>query len=186
MPRTKDLTGQQFGRLTAIRSIGLDKWNNVIWECKCECGNTHATRASQLLSGRIKSCGCSHTICKKTRKRSNVNLRLYSVWKNMKARCLNPNCSEYRNYGARGIAICDEWIHDFNTFKEWAYKSGYDENAPRFTCTIDRIDVNGNYEPENCRWTTMKVQNMNKRPREQWNINKATKNNKLPGKEKLS
>lgn len=80
----------------------------------------------------------------------------------MKQRCELETSLHYKSYGGRGIKLCDEW-HDYETFKNWAYSSGYDENAPRGQCTIDRIDVNGNYEPSNCRWVSMEVQAKNKR-----------------------
>lgn len=89
--------------------------------------------------------------------------RLNNVYHGMKARCYNKNAPKYKNYGARGITICEEWKNDFKTFADWAVKNGYDEKAKRGTCTIDRIDVNGNYEPSNCRWVSTKVNCNNKR-----------------------
>jgi hypothetical protein len=91
------------------------------------------------------------------------NERLYNVWNGMKTRCINPNAKSYRAYGGRGITVCDEWLHNFPAFQEWAITHGYDETAPFGECTIDRIDVNGNYEPSNCRWVSMEVQQTNKR-----------------------
>lgn len=83
----------------------------------------------------------------------------------MKKRCSNSKCKSYKNYGARGISVCEEWDKDYSSFRKWAYENGYDENAPKFKCTIDRIDNDGNYCPENCRWVDMKIQNSNKRQR---------------------
>ena len=94
--------------------------------------------------------------------RRNGSTRLYKVWRNMKVRCDNPNCKEYKYYGGRGISVCEEW-NDFIEFQKWAYANGYDENAKRGECTLDRIDVNKNYEPSNCRWVNMKVQCNNRR-----------------------
>lgn len=91
----------------------------------------------------------------------NYKTRLYAVWLSMKQRCENPNSTQYRNYGARGIRVCDEW-HSFENFKKWAYENGYDDLAPRGQCTIDRINVYGNYEPSNCRWANAKQQSNNK------------------------
>lgn len=94
--------------------------------------------------------------------RRNLQTRLYNVWKNMKVRCNNPHSKEYKYYGQRGISVCDEW-NDFNVFREWSYNNGYDENAKRGECTLDRIDVNKNYDPSNCRWVNMKTQCANRR-----------------------
>ncbi len=92
----------------------------------------------------------------------NSQTRLYHVWKNMKVRCNNPHSKEYKYYGQRGISVCEEW-NDFKNFREWAYANGYDEKAERGKCTLDRIDVNKNYEPSNCRWVDSKVQAQNRR-----------------------
>ena len=95
------------------------------------------------------------------------NKRLYCVFSNMKQRCFNKNCPDYKHYGGRGITICDEWRYDFAAFYDWAIDNGYDENAKFGECTIDRIDVNGNYEPSNCRWVSMTVQNWNRERRKE-------------------
>ena len=94
--------------------------------------------------------------------RRNSPTRLYNVWKNMKVRCNNPNYKEYKYYGQRGISVCEDW-NEFNNFYEWAINNGYDENAKRGECTLDRIDTNKNYEPSNCRWVSMKIQANNRR-----------------------
>jgi transcriptional regulator with XRE-family HTH domain len=96
-------------------------------------------------------------------KRPKNNKRLYQVFRNMIQRCYNPNCPDFKDYGGRGITICDEWLYDFGAFWDWAMANGYDENAKYGECTIDRIDVNGKYEPSNCRWVSMMVQNWNRR-----------------------
>ena len=81
----------------------------------------------------------------------------------MKTRCYNKNSPDYKDYGGRGIRICSEWLNDYLSFKSWAEENGYDEEAPKMQCTIDRIDVNGNYEPSNCRWVSIAIQNKNRR-----------------------
>ena len=136
-----------------------------MWKCKCDCGNEKIVRGSDLTTRKTSSCGCyrkektsvTHTI------HGGKNSRLYAVWCDIKQRCNNSNNPIYKYYGERGIKLCEEWTNDFNVFREWAIKNGYDENAKRGKCTIDRIDVNGNYEPSNCRWVSMAEQNLNKR-----------------------
>lgn len=173
--RSKSLISKRFGRLVVIGKES--QTGRTTWKCRCDCGNECVVERSKLTSGHVKSCGCLEDENRKTMwqkrcdgrnikmgKRSRrYNERLYNVWNAMKSRCLNPNVKCYSAYGGRGITVCDEWIHDFPSFQEWAIKNGYDENAPFGECTIDRIDVNGNYEPSNCRWVNMEIQRQNKR-----------------------
>lgn len=114
-----------------------------------------------------RSCGCLHR--ERVRKHGKRHTRLYSIWLNMHDRCCNINNKCYSDYGGRGITICDEWLNDFMSFHNWAMNNGYQENL-----TIDRIDVNGNYEPNNCRWADMKTQNRNKRNNKNYTINGET------------
>lgn len=157
----KDLTGKTFGRLKVLGFSRLDtQTHHSVWNCKCECGKFFEVVGNALLTGNTKSCGClpEHSLfdgVPKTQK------RVYSVWSGMMARCYNENNVSYGHYGARGIKVCENW-KDFRTFYQWAKETGYDENAPRGVCTIERIDVNGDYEPNNCTWVDTMRQTANR------------------------
>ena len=158
----KDKTGMKFGKLTVIRFLKkiTDKNGKAryLYECKCECGNTIIRETGTLRENTMCSCGCykAGTLNKKHGLWSYDN-KLYGVWQTMKGRCFKSTNTKYKNYGGRGISVCDEWKNDFKVFNDWAYKNGYKEGL-----TLDRIDVNGNYEPSNCRWITAKEQARNK------------------------
>lgn len=166
--KSEDLTGQRFGRLTVIRWLPVSergKGNSRPWLCKCDCGNFTQSTGNALKNGNKISCGCLHAEYSKSRKLTHVthnssHTKLYHVWMTMKDRCLNPNSKSYKRYGARGITICNEWL-DFDAFKRWALENGYDENADYYKCTIERVNNNEGYFPENCIWDDMKVQRRN-------------------------
>ena len=169
-PRTKKNIGEKFGRLTVLEVKYIpDKTGRkrAIAFCQCECGNRLNVRLDAIKCGKTISCGCyHHDVCKqgcKPLKHGMTNSRLYNVWQGMKQRCYYPKHDHYKDYGGRGITICDEWKNDFLAFYNWAMKNGYDKNAPINQCTIDRIDVDGIYEPSNCRWVSQAVQIANKR-----------------------
>lgn len=160
MNNLKDLTGQKFGKLTVIKKIGTDKRYNTLWLCKCECGNDKIVARDKLVVGHTKSCGCArkeHAI-KLNKIHGLSNTKIGYTWRGMKSRCYNPKNENYKNYGERGIKICDEWLNDFMNFYNWALNNGYKEDL-----SIDRIDPNANYEPSNCRWITLKEQARNTR-----------------------
>lgn len=148
-----NISGNKFGKLTAKKPVGKNKKGQIIWLCKCDCGKMCEIPSSSLVSGNSKSCGCSR------RKNGEIhNHRLYNIWRGMKNRCYNSSHMAYENYGGRGIEICEEWKNDFQTFYKWAVENGYSDNL-----TIDRINNDGNYEPNNCRWITQKEQCNNTR-----------------------
>lgn len=158
MSNVDDLIGQRFGRLTVIQKASEGRKRYL---CKCDCGNSITLVPCRLR--KYKSCGCYEKenmkiISKSALTHGKTNTRLYGIWCRMKDRCNNPNLEHYDCYGGRGIKVCDEWQHSFESFYEWAMSSGY-----RNDLSIDRIDVNGDYEPSNCRWATLTEQQRNKR-----------------------
>lgn len=163
-PRRANLIGQRFGKLIVVSEAGNDKQRHALWHCKCDCGNEVDVITSQLTGGKTQSCGClgrEHRTESRT-KHHKSHTRLYNVWNGMRQRCNDPNHKSYSNYGGRGIKVCDEWS-EYSVFEKWALENGYDVNAGYGVCTLDRIDVNGNYFPNNCRWVDIPTQAKNKR-----------------------
>lgn len=165
--KINDLTGRRFGRLFVEKASDEPyitksgkRYRNTIYVCRCDCGKAVKCLGENLLKGATTSCGCyqRETASARFSTHGSRQTRLYSIWANMKSRCLNPNNKSFGAYGGRDITICDEWIESFAAFQDWATKNGYAEEL-----TIDRIDVNKGYEPDNCRWVTSDVQSNNQR-----------------------
>lgn len=159
MTRHKPLEGKRFGRLLVIERCGRDKHNRALWKCICDCGNATIVASPNLINGYTKSCGCLFRELNQglTVDNNGKRKRIYDIWAGMKQRCLNHNHKNYHHYGYRGIAVCEEWM-SFINFYRWALKSGY-----RNDLTLDRIDNNKGYEPNNCRWVSQQVQAINRR-----------------------
>ena len=163
-----DLKGKRIGMLTVLERVENDHNGKPMWLCLCDCGNEKVISSSALTNG-VKSCGCyrrdwardthiKHGFTSHNEKKE----RLFSVWWRMQQRCNDPHTPHYKNYGGRGITVCEAW-HNYGVFREWAYAHGFIEDAKGNQCSIDRIDTNGNYEPSNCRWVTQKQQARNMR-----------------------
>lgn len=163
MSKFENLIGERYGRLEVVSFAGYHEQpsgkRRTLWRCRCDCGNYVDVMAVNLKKGNTKSCGCYNIESIKSRftKHGDRHCRLYSIWSNMKTRCYDKSNKTYEKYGARGIRVCDEWLNSYEAFKAWAVSNGYDESL-----SIDRIDVNGDYCPQNCRWVDAVVQANNR------------------------
>lgn len=159
-----NLIGKRFERLVvkerAEDAVSPSGRRRVRWLCECDCGNEIIAYPDNLKGGKTKSCGCYQNDMNRKRFATHgmTNTHIYGIWSSMKARCFNKNATAYKDYGGRGVVMCDEWKNDFESFYQWALSSGYEQGL-----SIDRIDNDKNYCPENCRWVTSDVQASNRR-----------------------
>lgn len=153
-----DLTGQRFGKLVVKERAPNTRFGGARWLCQCDCGRCSTVAAGELKRGHALSCGCARTTHKDAG--HGKRAKLYIVWEGIKQRCCNPNNKNFPDYGGRGIKMCPEWHESYSCFREWAYQNGYAEGLQ-----IDRINNDGNYCPENCRWVRRKTNIRNTRAR---------------------
>lgn len=158
----KDIAGQQFGKLTVIERDSSAYQGVATWFCHCDCGGKLSVSGASLRKGNTKSCGCLslEKTTKRFTKHGKAKSPEHNAWRHMRSRCYNPNGRNYKNWGGRGITVCERWLESFENF----YADMGDRPTPKHS--LDRINVNGNYEPSNCRWATTKEQRINQRPHE--------------------
>jgi hypothetical protein len=172
MRKKRDLTGKRFGRLSVVMEDGRSNYGERRWKCSCDCGNVVSVTGKNLVRGASRSCGClrNERVSEATTTHGMSKTKLYRTWERMRSRCGYQDNPAYNNYGKRGIRVCEEWDNDFLVFYNWAMDNGYSEGL-----SIDRIDNNGDYEPDNCRWATRKQQMNNTRTNHMITYNGETK-----------
>lgn len=156
MANESEMIGRRFGKLTVVSRCGSEKGNGLsrkLWDCVCDCGKHKIVNTRSLTNGHTQSCGCLWGEARKRKKIDktirNEYIHLRIIWKGIKQRCYNPNNPEYKNYGGKGIRMCNEWLNSSKAFIDWGLKNGY-----AIGLDVDRIDNNGNYEPSNCQFLT--------------------------------
>lgn len=175
MPKLNDLTGQTFGLLKVVERaedyVQPNGRHRPGWKCQCECGKTAMVLGENLTSGRSRSCGCYQKEYMSAHKSTHreTNTKLYGVWCSMKSRCYNPNVKYFKDYGGRGITVCQEWRESYESFRDWALSHGYKDGL-----SIDRIENDSGYSPGNCRWVTRAVQSNNRRSNNMLTLNGET------------
>lgn len=146
MSKVIPMVGKKFGKLIVISFHHLHESGTTrYWLCKCDCGNFHIANGSNLRAGEVKSCGCL------ANSKNGETGGLLNIWNHILHRCMNPNDDHFMWYGFKGIKVCEEWKKDFGSFEKWALENGYKSGL-----TIDRVDPDGNYTPDNCKWITRK------------------------------
>lgn len=160
----RNLTGNRFGKLVVVEDVGRRN-RSILWRCECDCGGSKNVTSINLTTGKCKSCGClqKEMASESNKTHGDSKTKLFMIWSDMRKRCSNKNHHAYKYYGEKGVKVDKEWNSSFITFKEWSLNNGY-----AIGLSIDRIDVNGNYEPSNCRWVTHKAQ-----------MNNTTRNNNI-------
>lgn len=169
MGKINNISGKKYGLLTVLDEYTINKRGKVVWKCQCDCGKITHVIASDLHSGNTKSCGCLFRKISTPTHNYKSDRRLYGIYNGIKQRCYNLKNPKYIDYGARGIVLCDDWLKSFDSFCEWALGNGYASYL-----SIDRIDANGNYTPENCRWATALEQGRNTRSTKNLSYNGTT------------
>ena len=158
MAIVKRLENQRFGRLLVLEEVGRTKSGSTTWRCLCDCGNEKAISSSSLRHSGTQSCGCIKQEQRLSQKiHGETHSPIHRLWAGMKNRCNNPNNHKYERYGARGIRVCSEWASSYEAFRDWCLSNGY-----RPGLTIERLNVDGDYSPENCIFATQKVQQNNR------------------------